>query len=430
MLLNAYAKSANECIRTLARHRRLLIALIKRELSDDYVTHNLSIGWTFIHPLFLMVVYLFLFTKVFVSRVAAPPEAGTDALIYLLSGIIPWLAISQVMSKSAASVVGNSSIVKQMSFPLELLPIKTLAGPFMFSGVSLCFLIVYAMWATGGKILPAYLLGLPPLIIITCIQLAGLALLLGSLQVFFRDLKEFISVFLTIGLFIHPILYFPNAIPAAVRPLIYLSPFSYLLFCWQNVLFFGQVTWIWSWIISAAFAVLYVVVGARVFIVTKSSIWRFLVTTSSPTAQALPVGRSDEVAVCLEDVAKAYKLYDRPFDFLREALTGRPYHRNKVVLSDVSLTLKRGEILGIIGSNGAGKSTLLKIIAGTLAATQGNVRVNGRVAAILELGTGFNPNYSGRDNVILSALMRGMSEETVKRKFDSIVAFAGLENAA
>jgi ABC-type polysaccharide/polyol phosphate transport system ATPase subunit len=140
------------------------------------------------------------------------------------------------------------------------------------------------------------------------------------------------------------------------------------------------------------------------------------------------VGRSDEVAVCLEQVAKAYKLYDRPFDFLREALTGRPYHRNKVVLSDVSLTLKRGEILGIIGRNGAGKSTLLKIIAGTLAATQGNVRVNGRVAAILELGTGFNPNYSGRDNVVLSALMRGMSEEAVKRKFDSIVAFAGLEN--
>jgi ABC-type polysaccharide/polyol phosphate transport system ATPase subunit len=152
------------------------------------------------------------------------------------------------------------------------------------------------------------------------------------------------------------------------------------------------------------------------------------VTASQNIAQALEPGRSPAVAICLDGVSKAYKLYDRPFDFFKEALTGRSYHRNKVVLSDISLTLRRGEILGIIGRNGAGKSTLLKIIAGTLAPTQGDVTVKGRVAAILELGTGFNPNYSGRDNVILSALMRGMSEEAVKRKFDSIVEFAGLED--
>ena len=151
-------------------------------------------------------------------------------------------------------------------------------------------------------------------------------------------------------------------------------------------------------------------------------------TTSPTIAQALESERSPEVAICLNAVSKAYKLYDRPFDFLKEALTGRPHHRDKVVLSDISLTLRRGEILGVIGRNGAGKSTLLKIIAGTLAPTQGDVTVKGRVAAILELGTGFNPNYSGRDNVILSALMRGMTEDAVRRKFDSIVAFAGLED--
>jgi ABC-type polysaccharide/polyol phosphate transport system ATPase subunit len=151
------------------------------------------------------------------------------------------------------------------------------------------------------------------------------------------------------------------------------------------------------------------------------------VTAPPLSVQALQPRRGAEVAVCLDGVSKAYKLYDRPFNYFKEALTGRAYHRNKVVLSDVSFTLKRGEILGIIGRNGAGKSTLLKLIAGTLAPTQGNIAVHGRVAAILELGTGFNPNYSGRDNVILSALMRGMSEDAVRRKFDSIIAFAGLE---
>ena len=275
MPLISYAKSTGEFIRTIVVHRRLLSALMKRELSDEYVSHSLSIGWTFIHPLFLMVVYLFIFTEIFATQVAAP-STGADAIVYLLAGIIPWLAISQVMGRSTMSVVGNTSIVKQMSFPLELLPIKTLTGPFIFTGVSLVFLIGYGAWVTRGAILPAYALGLPPLIIITGLQLAGLALLLGSIQVFFRDFKEFINIFLTIGLFIHPILYFPGAIPSVVRPIIYVSPFTYLIFCWQDVLFYGDVVRMWAWIVSAAFAVILFALGARIFVVSKHHFGDFL----------------------------------------------------------------------------------------------------------------------------------------------------------
>lgn len=153
-------------------------------------------------------------------------------------------------------------------------------------------------------------------------------------------------------------------------------------------------------------------------------------TASPPTRYGfeLEASRDAEVAIHTHALDKAYKVYDKPFNFLKEALTGRAYHRDKHALRDISITIRRGEIVGVIGRNGAGKSTLLKIIAGTLAPTQGSVTVNGRVSAILELGTGFNPSYSGRDNVILSALMRGMPEAEVLRKFDSIVAFAGLED--
>lgn len=143
-----------------------------------------------------------------------------------------------------------------------------------------------------------------------------------------------------------------------------------------------------------------------------------------PFARALP----QPPAVSLQRVCKAYKIYDKSFSFLREVLTGRPCHREKPVLHDISLEIRRGEVVGIIGRNGAGKSTLLKLIAGTLAPSSGHIDVNGRVSAILELGTGFNPAYSGRDNVIVSALMRGMSEAEVRRKFDAIVAFSGLED--
>jgi lipopolysaccharide transport system permease protein len=223
-----------------------------------------------------MVVYLFVFTNVFPSKVQSPPGMGTDAIVYLLSGIIPWLALSQIMDRSLTSVVNNSTIVKQMAFPLELLPIKTLAGPLMFAGVSLVFLCAYGAWVTKGLIIPAYLLGLPLLILLSVVLFAGISLVLGCLQVFLRDLKEFVTMFLTVGLFIHPILYFPEAVPAAVRPLIYASPFSYFLFCWQDVMFYGAIMHPTAWIVTAIFAVALFVIGARLFVVSKPHFGDFL----------------------------------------------------------------------------------------------------------------------------------------------------------
>jgi lipopolysaccharide transport system permease protein len=276
MLLAAYIRSSAELGRGLATHRRLLVALMKRELSDEYVTHHLSIGWNFIHPLFLMLVYLFVFIEIFPVKVVAPPGLGADVVVYLLAGFIPWLALQQVMSRAAMSVAGNSAIVKQMSFPLELLPIKTLAGPAIFTAVSLGFLIGYSAWISGGSVVTAYIVGLPPLLLLTMIQFAGLALLVGSIQVFFRDFKEFINIFLTVGLFIHPILYLPHARPAVVRPIIYLSPFSYLIFCWHDVLFYGAFTWIWAWAITALLSGLFFVIGARIFLASKPHFGDFL----------------------------------------------------------------------------------------------------------------------------------------------------------
>lgn len=138
--------------------------------------------------------------------------------------------------------------------------------------------------------------------------------------------------------------------------------------------------------------------------------------------------QSATVAISVRNVRKAYKIYEQPLSFLVELVTGQKRYREKEVLRDISLEITRGEVVGIVGRNGAGKSTLLKMIAGGLAPTEGRIKVHGRVSAILELGTGFNYAYTGRDNVIMSGLMRGMSESDVRRKFDAIVAFAGLED--
>jgi len=274
--LTAYARSTADLVRTAYDQRRLLKALAKRDLSDDYVAHRLSMGWTLVQPLFLMLVYLFIFTAVYPARVQAPLGLATDATIYLLSGIIPWITLSQVMGRSLVSVVGSSNIVKQMAFPLELLPLKTLATPLLFGAVSLVFLVSYSAWITGGAIIPVYLWGIPLLVSLSLVLYAGIALLLGTVQVFAREAREFIIMFLNIGLFIHPILFLPGAVPRAVRPVIYASPFSYYIFCWQDILFFGGAERVWAWCITAAFAGAVFVLGARLFVGSKPHFGDFL----------------------------------------------------------------------------------------------------------------------------------------------------------
>lgn len=137
---------------------------------------------------------------------------------------------------------------------------------------------------------------------------------------------------------------------------------------------------------------------------------------------------SNELAIQAEGLGKTFLLYDRPLDRLKQLLSGnrREYGRSFQALHDVSFELRRGEVLGLIGRNGAGKSTLLQLICGTLTPTAGKVTVNGRIAALLELGAGFNPDFSGRENVHLNAAILGLTPAEIDARYDEIVAFSGI----
>ncbi len=130
--------------------------------------------------------------------------------------------------------------------------------------------------------------------------------------------------------------------------------------------------------------------------------------------------------VAAEHLSKVYRVYASPWDRLGEALTRRPRHREFRALDDVSFALPPGEGLAILGENGAGKSTLLKILAGIVAPTSGSARVGGKIASILELGSGFHPDFTGRQNIALNAAMLGLSEVDLRRKMPDIVAWSEL----
>lgn len=156
----------------------------------------------------------------------------------------------------------------------------------------------------------------------------------------------------------------------------------------------------------------------------------------SPSTGTRAASGENHIAIRVDNLSKGYHLYDKPRDRLKQFLLPRLYHlmgrpgsqyfREFWALKDLSFEVKKGETVGIVGRNGSGKSTLLQLICGTLSPTIGNVETHGRIAALLELGSGFNPEFSGRENVYLNAAVLGLTKHEIEERFEDIAAFADI----
>ena len=144
--------------------------------------------------------------------------------------------------------------------------------------------------------------------------------------------------------------------------------------------------------------------------------------------KTMPLEENAKYAIQVQDVSKVYRLYDKPIDRLKESLSlsHKNYHKDFFALNGISFQVEKGETVGIIGTNGSGKSTILKIITGVLTPTAGEVKVEGVISALLELGAGFNMDYTGIENIYMNGTMMGFSRREMEAKLQDILDFADI----
>jgi lipopolysaccharide transport system permease protein len=247
----------------LTRHRQLTWEMAKREITERYTGQIFGAFWAIAHPLVLILVYLYVFGVVFRVRTEGMGGMTLDYTTYLLAGLIPWLGVQEAMAKSAMVIVNHSNLVKQVVFPLEVLPAKAVIATMITETVFLALLTIYILvryhWLPG-----TYLL-LPLLLVLQTLAMMGISYVLSGVGAYLRDTKDIIQVLVVVGVYLLPIFYLPASVPAQFRALMYLNPFSYMIWCFQDALYFGRFEHPWAWPVFAALSLATFFVGFSIF---------------------------------------------------------------------------------------------------------------------------------------------------------------------
>jgi lipopolysaccharide transport system permease protein len=258
-----------EASRFARRYRLLIAEMTRREITDRYAGQMLGAAWAIGVPLMTMAVYVFAFTVLFRGRVG-PTDNGLGYTAYVLAAIVPWLALQDVLSRATVCVSGSASLVKQIVFPTEVLPLKVVLAtiPALIVGLLVAGVLAIAAGATTAF---GTLVLLPLAVLLLLFVCAGLSYILAAVGVFLRDIKDIIGVLLMIGFFVHPIIYPPDRVPGWLGRLFMISPFTHVIFCFRDALVEGAVTRPWSWLIAVVTALGLTVTGWRVFRMLRPS---------------------------------------------------------------------------------------------------------------------------------------------------------------
>jgi lipopolysaccharide transport system permease protein len=225
-------------------------------------------AWVFLHPVILLSLYVVVFAVIMKGRLQLGP-VSSDYPSYILAGLIPWMAIQEAALRGSSAVVSNASLVKQVVFPLEILPIKSVLVAWATQTIGFSFLIGYLLFfAAGSRFSP---LLLPLALLLHLMFSIGLAFLLAAATVFVRDLKDIIQVALLVGMYTTPVFYPINAVPPAFAAIFYANPITYLIICFHDVFIFGRMAHPAAWSIAALMSLAALVGGFKVFRALKNA---------------------------------------------------------------------------------------------------------------------------------------------------------------
>lgn len=249
------------------RHRELTLGLVRRELFSPFAGSAFGIAWALLHPLLQMLVYMVVFTYIFRMRFGDGVAGGLDDYqSYVLSGMLPWMSFSGLLSSACSTITGSASLVRQADFPAGVLPLRTTLAALVPHVVGLVALMLYI--SIRHAIVPWTWALLPAAMGIMGLAMLGVCYLLGALCVFVRDVKEVVTVFVGLGIFLTPALYVPSTVdgmPAVLRWLILLNPFTHFVHVYRDCLFWQRIEHPGSWAVTLGLALLAAGAGHRLF---------------------------------------------------------------------------------------------------------------------------------------------------------------------
>jgi lipopolysaccharide transport system permease protein len=248
-------------IRLCKRNKFLIWEMAKRDILDRYAGQFFGLFWTFANPLILIFIYVFVFYGVL--HLGANTKGPENYTLALLSGLIPWLGFSETLIKSCYVIVVNTNLVKQVVFPIEILPIKQVLATIFTQLVLFLGLMIYIV-LSGQRVYSTIFL-LPLLILLQGFAMLGVSYLLSAMTVFFRDTKDIVSVFVTAVFFVSPIIVQIENVPAKFQWIYTVNPFTYMILCYRDILSFGALNHIIAWIIFPVLSILILIFGYRFF---------------------------------------------------------------------------------------------------------------------------------------------------------------------
>jgi lipopolysaccharide transport system permease protein len=241
----------------------LVFELAKKQIATEHAGKAFGPFWGIFQPLFLFAVYAVIYGVVFRVKIGGTFELPLNFTVYLLSGLVPWLSFLFLMARSTTLLSGNAHLVKQVIFELSLLPVAAALASCLALVLGLAFIGIYTL-VDHGSVAPTYAV-IPVLVALQFLAMLGSAFVLSSIGVFFRDISDLVQMSGIVLLFLLPIVYLPSAVPSSFKFLLWLNPFSYMVWCYQDALYFGRFEHPYAWVVFAGWSLLLFIGGYRLF---------------------------------------------------------------------------------------------------------------------------------------------------------------------